>query len=185
MKKSIQHLAMVCLCLIGSFSGLAEETYETLRIGTNTFNNVRVIQASPVDLLIGHDEGYKRVPLQDLPDSLKTKYPYNAQKAADYEKEKAEEALARRTQNASAIRDSLLRKEQEIRAKIEPIEKEMNRLKWNINTVDKKKKGKGTKSADRKEADALRNQKLALRDQLWKLRDELQKTEETRKKYEP
>ena len=49
----------------------AEETFETLNVGTNALKNARIIQASPVDLLIGHDDGYKRVKLQDLPDSLK------------------------------------------------------------------------------------------------------------------
>jgi len=44
----------------------AEDAYESLAIGTNTLKNVRVIQASPVDLLVGHEDGFKRVKLQAL-----------------------------------------------------------------------------------------------------------------------
>lgn len=179
-----QSFAFLLLWLTCVFHSVAEETFERVTIGTNTYQNVRIIQSTPIDLLIGHDEGFKRIPLQNLPESLKAKYPYDAQKAAAFEKEKADESRSRQSQSAASVRGSLLQKEQQLRAKLEPMEKEMNRLKANITTVDRKKRGKGTRSADRREADALRDKKLALRDQLWKLRDELQRTEELRKKYE-
>ena len=162
----------------------AEETFETLTIGTNTLKNARIIQASPVDLLIGHEEGFKRIKLQDLPDSLKAKYPYDAAKAADHEKLKAQEARARQAQNTAAVRASLLQREESIRTRLKPLETELKRLNKDITTQSKRTKGKGVNSADRKYIDDLRARKIVLRDQVWALKDDLERTEAQRRKYE-
>jgi hypothetical protein len=176
--------ASICLLMLAVVKGQAEDTYETLVVGTNTLKNARVIQASPVDLLLGHDEGFRRIKLQELPDSLKAKYPYDAQKAAEYEKQKVEEKRLRQTQNAAAIRSTLLAKEEELRSRIKPLETELQRLNKEIGTQDKKKAGKGVRSKDRKLADELRARKMQVRDQIWRLRDELERTEAQRKKFE-
>ena len=176
---------LLSFLLLGSTQAVwAEDTYESLTIGTNTLKNVRIIQASPVDLLLGHEDGFKRVKLQDLPEPLKAKYPYNPQKAADFEKQKSEEARARRNQDRSAVRAGLLAKEEQLRAQIKPLETELKRLNQNIGVQDRRKQGKGVNSADRKLADSLRAQKMQVRDRIWSLRDELEKTEAMRKRYE-
>ena len=173
-----------CLSLLFATASQAEDTYETLTLGTNTLKNVRIMQASPIDLLLGHDEGFKRIKLQELPDTLKAKYPYDAQKAADYEKQKAQEARVRQAQNAAAVRASLLVKEEQIRSKLKPLETELKRLNKDIATQDRWKKGKGVKSPDRQSADQLRARKMQVRDQIWSLKDELERTETQRRKYE-
>lgn len=177
-------LTPACLGALLIATSRAEEIYESLTIGTNTLKNVRVIQPSPVDLLVGHEEGFKRIKLQDLPDSLKSKYPYDAQKAADYEKLKAQEARARQVQNTAAVRASLLQREESIRQRLKPLETELKRLNQDIGTQDRRKKGKGVNSADRKYADQLRARKMAVRDQIWTLKDDLERTEAQRRKYE-
>ena len=177
-------LTLACLGAMAVVTSRAEETFETLAIGTNTLKNARIIQASPVDLLVGHDDGFKRIKLQDLPDSLKAKYPYDAKKAADHEKLKAEETRARQAQNTAAIRTSLLQREESIRQRIKPLETELKRLNQDIGVQDKRKKGKGVNSADRKYADQLRGRKMAVRDQIWALKDDLERTEAQRHKYE-
>jgi len=66
--------ATLCLGLLRVCGRVrSEETFESLTVGSNIFKNVRVIQASPVDLLLGHEEGFKRGKLQELPDALKAK----------------------------------------------------------------------------------------------------------------
>jgi hypothetical protein len=162
----------------------SDETFESLAVGTNIFKNVRVIQASPVDLLLGHEEGFKRVKLQELPDVLKAKYPYDEQKAAAYEKERAKERQAIRAQNTASARASLLAREAQLRAKIETLQKELKRINADIGVQDRIKQGKATKSRDRQAADALRRKKLEVRDQIWRTQDELEKTEALRRKYE-
>ncbi len=173
-----------CIALALAVGSKAEETFETLTIGTNAFKNARVIQASPVDLLIGHDDGFKRVKLQDLPEPLKAMHPYDSRKAADYEKQKAAERQALLAQNASSVRTSLLAKEGQLRAKIQEHQKELKRINKNIGVQDRRKAGKGVKSADRQQADALRAQKMQVRDEMWRLQDELERTETQRRKYE-
>ena len=172
------------ITLIVRLEASGEETFETLEIGTNVLKNARIIQASPVDLLIGHDDGFKRVKLQDLPESLKATHPYDARKAADFEKQKAAERQALLAQNVAATRNAWLAREGQLRAKIEEHQKELKRIDKNIGVQDRRKQGKGVKSADRKQADALRARKMQVRDEMWRLQDELERTEAQRRKYE-
>ena len=173
-----------CIVLLFAVGSKAEETFETLAIGTNVFKNARVIQASPVDLLIGHDDGFKRIKLQDLPEPLKATHPYDARKAADFEKQKAAERQALLAQNVAATRTAWLAREGQLRANIAEHQKELKRLDKNIGVQDRRKQGKGVKSADRKQADALRARKMQVRDEMWRLQDELERTEAQRRKYE-
>ena len=174
----------VVLAIALQMGAYAEEAFETLNVGTNVLKNARIIQASPIDLLIGHDDGYKRIKLQDLPDSLKAKYPYDAQKAAAYEKEEARKRQLVQIQNAGAVRNSLMAKEGQIRAQIADRQKDLRRINQDIGTQDQRKKGKGVHSADRQYADNLRGQKIQVRDEIWRLQDELQRIEAQRHRYE-
>jgi len=173
-----------CITLMLAAGSKAEDTFETLAIGTNVFKNARIIQASPVDLLIGHDDGFKRVKLQELPEPLKAKHPYNAQKAAEFEKQKATERQALLAQNATATRNAWLAREEQLRTKIAEHQKELKRIDKNIGVQDRRKQGKGVRSADRRQADALRARKMQVRDEMWKLQDELERTETQRRRYE-
>jgi hypothetical protein len=173
-------LGLVCFAVVAQ----AEEIFDQLKVGTNFFKNARIIQASPVDLLIGHDDGYKRIKLQDLPDDLKARYPFDAQKAADYEKEEARKRQLVQAQNAGAARNALLAKEGQIRAQIAEHRKSLKRINKDIGTQDRRTKGKGVRSADRQYADELRRQKILIRDEIWRLEDERDRTEALRRKYE-
>ena len=170
----------ICLALVAH----AEMTFETLKVGTNTFKNARIIQTSPVDLLVGHDDGYKRIKLQDLPDTLKTKYLYDAQRAADYEKAEAQKRQLIQAQNAGVARNTLLAKEGQLRAQIADRQKDLKRISKDIGTQDRRTKGKSAHSADRKYADNLRGQKIQIRDEIWRLQDELQRVQAQRHRFE-
>ena len=162
----------------------AQETLESLVIGTNILKNVRIIQASPVDLLLGHDDGFKRIKLQELPEPLKTKHPYDAAKAEAYQKQQAQEARARAAQNATSVRSSFLVREEKIRANLAELDKELKRLNADIGVQDRRAKGKGPRSRERKQADELRRKKMEVRDQIWRLTDELERTQTLRRKFE-
>jgi hypothetical protein len=163
---------------------VAEEVLEELKLGKETFKEVRVIQASPIDLLIGHEGGYKRIKLQDLPSPWKQKYPYDAKKAEEYERQKAAEARLRPVQNAAQIRAGLLLKEDEIKKKLAPLEKELMRLKSDLKVQNAIARGRGSKSDAKHAADGLRASYLQAQDKVYALKDELEKTEATRKKFE-
>jgi hypothetical protein len=161
----------------------AQDTYETLRYGTNVFTNVRIIQSSPVDILIGHDNGHLRIPLQKLPDPLKAKYPYDEAKAVEYKKQQAEKARLQYLQDRSAINQQLLSRQGELRQQIDRLQTDLKRLNKNIATQQRRANGKGPNSPERRQADELRRQKLVTRDRIWKLQDELKQTEELRQRY--
>lgn len=185
MKQSWRRVwAVIGFSLALAVATQAEDTFETLTVGTNTFKNVRVIQASPVDLLIGYDEGYRRIQLQDLPDSLKAKYPYDPQKATDYEKQKAQEARLRQAQNVAAVRTSLLAREAELQNKIGDLQKELKRINADLADQNQLKKDQAAGPADQQTVNELRRKRMVVRDQIWTLKDELGKVQTQRKKYE-
>ncbi len=169
----------------------SNETFVVLTVGTNTFKNVRVIQATPVGLLIGYDDGYRRIKLQDLPKELKAKYPYDAQKAAEYETQQKLERVRQAQQAASssaaltaATHAAFLKKEADLQAQVASVQKELKRLDADIQVQGKLAKGHKRNSPQRRQLDVLRRQKMDVRDELWQLQDELQKTREQRKRYE-
>lgn len=167
------------------------ETYEVLAVRTNLYKNVRVIQATPEDLLIGYDEGYCRIKLQDLPQELKSQYPYDAQKAAEYETEQklervreAQQAAASSAALTAATRATFLKKEAELKVRIASVQKTLKRLNADMRVQSKLAKGHRRRSPRRRQLDALHREKLNVRDELWRLEDELQRTRGQRMRYE-
>jgi hypothetical protein len=168
-----KHLLLAAaLAIVSLVHVRADDTYETLKVGTNVLKNVRVVQASPVEIVVGHDEGYQRIRLQDLPPELKAKYPYDPGKAAEYEKQRAETAANLAARGAAARRTGLLQKEQELKGEIAALKTEMERLNADINVQSKIAKGKKAKPAARRQLDAMRKKKMDLQDRI-------SKTEET------
>src|SRR6266542_1132043 len=95
------------------------EIYPTLKIRDKVLTNVRVVEATPLKLTLLFDGGGTTVPLQDLPDELKKKYPFDAAKAAEYNKRGATEessrlqtAQSQQVQQVSAKKAYFLRREQ-------------------------------------------------------------------------
>ncbi|HEY1171371.1 MAG TPA: hypothetical protein VGH19_08395 [Verrucomicrobiae bacterium] len=124
--KEGRHLSLLAIAfaawLMTSLSSLgADEVLPSLQIGTNKLTNVSVLLNSPVDLLLKHDKGHLRVKLQDLPEPLKSKYPYNAQKADDYARlnstSKRIDAVALRERQLRATLKQLATEEDVIREK--------------------------------------------------------------------
>lgn len=118
------HLRAIVLTLwllFSSQSFAADEALPSVQIGTNKLTHVTVLLDSPVDLLLKHDKGHLRVKLQDLPEPLKTKYPYDAQKAEEYARinstSKRIDAVALRERQLRAAISQLAAEEEVIREK--------------------------------------------------------------------
>jgi hypothetical protein len=117
----IAGMALMVTVLLGPLLAsetATEHTIPQLTLGTNQLNNVVIIQASPVDLLLKHERGYLRVNLQDLPDPLKEKYPYDAEKAAAYRKSISD------TQRLKAM----LAHERDLQSRINEVELQQERV---------------------------------------------------------
>jgi hypothetical protein len=171
-------LSCLAILLFAFVQGVCgeEDTYETLRIGTNTFHNVRVIQSNPLEILIGHDDGYKHIKLQDLPNELKAKYPYSAARADAYRAQQAEQARLLHQQDAAAVRATFVAREKDLQDKIQATEKELKRLRADIKTETARKRTRA--------ANALRAALMQARDRLWALQDELERTKAEHRKFE-
>jgi hypothetical protein len=85
MKKIFRHLAIVhaTLWLSGIFAGpvttlRAEQTFDELQIGTNTYRNVTVSSKSETYAFIIHSEGMTSVKVADMPADIREKLGYAA-----------------------------------------------------------------------------------------------------------
>jgi len=169
----------------------AQESYPTLKIGDETYKNVRVVKSTPIELTLLYDGGGRTIKLEDLPGELKAKYPYSAAKAAEFKKKHAAEqkVLAEEQQrkwahDAASARAALLSQEQKVREKLEPLEVQIDRLQKDINMQRKISGTTPKNSNERRALNDLRKQMLQLRDQKEALQDQIKGLQKQRGKYE-
>jgi hypothetical protein len=183
--------ALVGILLLSLAVCSAQESYPTLKIGDETYKNVRVVKSTPIELTLLYDGGGRTIKLEDLPEVLKAKYPYNAAKAAEFKKKHAAEqkALAEEqqkkwSQDAASVRAALLSKEQKVREKLEPLDVQIDRLQKDINMQRKISGTTPKNSNERRALNDLRKQMLQLRDQKEALQDQIKSLQKQREKYE-
>lgn len=181
----------VLLALLSVRLCYAEETYPSLKIGDETYKNVRITKTTPLELTLLYDGGGRTIKLQDLPSPLKEKYPYSEAKAAEFRKKQAaeqkalaEEQQKRRLQDGVSVRAELLIEEQKLRQKLEPLDLEMKRLQKDINTQTQIAKGAAKRSPARRKLDDMRKEMMKLRDQQEALNDQIKSIQKRRAKYE-
>lgn len=154
--------ALVFRLLISSVPALhAEETWESLQVGTNILKNVTVLQATPIDLILKHESGYLRIKLSDLPAPLKTKYPYDVRKAETYLKQKT--ALQRW--------DAILARERDLRRQISDLELQQERVRATMRVI-RGRRGKpdqGHMQNLQREVDNFEKDKQVLQSELGRL----------------
>jgi hypothetical protein len=181
----------VLLALLAAGLCQAEDTYPKLKIGNDTYTNIRVVKATPIELTLLYDGGGRTIALQDLPPELKAKYPYDVTKAAEYKKKHAEEQriLAeqqqkRWQQDAASARATLLSKEQKVREKLEPLQVDIRRLQKDINTQRQVVGPTPRNSPERRNLSDMRKRMIQLRDQEEALQDQIKALQKQREKYE-
>lgn len=169
----------------------AQESYPTLKIGDETYKNVRVVKSTPIELTLLYDGGGRTIKLEDLPAELKTKYPYNAARAAEFKKKHAaeqkalsEEQQRKWAQDAASARAALLSQEQKVREKLEPLEVQVDRLQKDINTQRRISETTPKNSKERRVLNDMRKQMIQLRDQKEALQDQIKGLQKQRAKYE-
>jgi len=177
---SLPH-ALVLALLLSSAWSRAAEVYPTLSLGGQTYTNVHVIQETPVELLFRADgPWWKRVKRQDLPDALRDRYPYDAEKAVEYERKQTEEVRRQREQQRQQIYQTLLRREKEIERQIEVKTRELTELQKEIRNWRSKPRGTPGRG---KMLDQLIDQRIALEKYLDHLRKQLEGVQEQQKQW--
>jgi len=177
----------IAALLFGLFFLLApaqgEDVYPTLTLGGQTYTNATAIEVNPVEILFKADgPQFKRVKRQDLPESLRDKYPYDPAKAADYEKEKAEKARALREQQRREIYAGLQRQEREIETKIKRIDDDLVALQRELQVLNASARRK-PKSPARVAADQARARKQTLITQQAQLQQQLEQVRANQAQY--
>lgn len=154
--------ALVFRLLVSPMPALhAEEAWESVQVGTNVLKNVTVLQATPIDLILKHESGYLRIKLSDLPEPLKTKYPYDARKAETYVKQKT--ALQRW--------DAILARERDLRRQIHDLELQQEGVRAKMRVI-RGRRGKpdtGHMQNLQREVDNFEKDKQVLQSELSKL----------------
>src|SRR5688572_17130861 len=96
--------AVTCIALMSVISTRADDIIKSVTIGGHTYLNVRAKDANPVDVLLVNDgKLWNRVKRQDLPAELKGKYPYDAEAAEEYERQKTVKAKAQRDRQRQEV----------------------------------------------------------------------------------
>jgi hypothetical protein len=139
--------------------------FESLKVGKAEVKNVRVTEATPMHVTVNYDGGASRLKRQDLPPELKALYPYDAKKAAEYEKQQALEqeernrkARARQDLTNRELKASLLQQEQGTKAKLQKLQSELKQLEKEMGPMRGKAQNKKNSPA-RKELDSARDRK--------------------------
>jgi len=89
-------LVITCLFLPLCFVSADEPVLvQSMKIGGNVVNNVRVKEATPTYVVVTYDGGGSKLNRKNLPSELKALYPYDAKEAAAYEQQQAAEQAER------------------------------------------------------------------------------------------
>ncbi len=59
----------------------AQETFETLKVGSRTYSNVRVVNRTPLDIYIAHDGGFSNLKVHELDPEILAALGYEVQPA--------------------------------------------------------------------------------------------------------
>ena len=111
----------------------AEEVFEAVTLDGKLYSKVAVREANPVDLLLYLDQAvFKRFKRQDLPEPLKSKYPYDAVKAAEYEKAQLGRRKLEQDRQRQEIFNGLLRQEKDLQKRIDAKIVELGELQTQI-----------------------------------------------------
>jgi len=168
----LRFAAAACLMLGLLFWATHARASETLPVFTHdgrSFTNAAVRESNPVDVLLCDDAaGYVRIKRIDMPAVLKTRFPYDPEAAAEYERQKVAKARTQQEQARVSTLNALLRQESEVVQRIHRFERDLAALQRQLDVLNVSARGKKN-SAARQEADRLREVKrdyIALVDQL-------------------
>lgn len=150
--------------------------YEHLQCGSLVLTNAQVIQATPIDVLVSYDGGWKRLLLQDknLPEELKQKYPYDPEKADAYKSAQAKQRAAEQDVQKDIQRQRLADEAHRLRIAIGAAQAQLIALDSQIPDLRAAAKGRrGGPQADRAFLQALQ-QRISLRNTISWMENQLQ-----------
>jgi hypothetical protein len=152
-------LSVILVLLFGASRGWAAEAYESLTIGEKTYRNARIVATNAAAIVVMFEGGGATIDRRDLPPELRAKYPYDPDKAAAYERQKAMDnpvgapVVAPPAKNGRAARIHVRRQEQALAAQIQSLEQDLEQLNREIHTLNALARGKRVRSPERRTLD--------------------------------
>jgi hypothetical protein len=152
----------------------ADEVYDTLTINQQVCTNVHVVKVNAAEVVVTFDGGGAALQRQELPEPLKSKYPYDPAAAAAFERERALKARAQSEQARAGTYNNLLYQEKSIQAAIAKTQGDLVELQKEINIRARQAKGRRANHPARLALDQAREQKLELERQVASLKKQLE-----------
>jgi hypothetical protein len=172
--KSPKLLQALAACLLLASTGAhAAETFATLKIGDTMRTNVTVIRTNAAELILLFYGGGATVKREDLPEPLKSLYPYDPDAAAAFERERAAQKKAWSEQERADTYATLLRKEQGIQGAIAKSQRDLVELQKEIGVRANQARGRRPNHPFRIALDQARERKIGLARQVEQLNQEL------------
>jgi hypothetical protein len=142
----------------------------------------RIYKVTPTHVQVIYEGGKsgRNIPRQQLPPELAAKYPYDAAKVAEHQRQQAETAASQVAAQQSAARIAAQRRENDIKAEIDKLDEQDGKLQGQINVYANMAGGNGRK----RQLAELRNDRQSLRERKLKLQDQL-KTLQSRRDATP
>lgn len=148
---------------------------EPENLGTDFYNGksykiISVVSVTPTHVQVRYDGNFggRKIPRIDLPPQLETRYPYDAEKAAEYVARQSAIAAQQAAAQQAALLETIRRREQAIDAEIEKLINQDVRLQSEVNLLEHSRAGNGRKVRMLH----LMDQQRAIREKLSKLRQQ-------------
>ena len=171
------------LILPAALAAQSEEVFPVVKINGDSYTNVTVIKATPVQVLLHYDGGAYNFKREDLPPVLAAKYPYDPAQARDWLREEALKRQALREQQRAEIYASLVKRESRAKASLKAAQHELAQLQKELIVRSNQAKGNRRGSPAHIEANHLRDRKISLIQQIDQLEREVESSRQLQSQY--
>ena len=143
---------------------------------TNKIGRIFSVTPSYVWVIYDPSTGGRKIPRQELPPELKARFPYDAAKAAEYQKQQMEAAARQAAVQAAVARETGLRREAEITNEIAALREQDVAIQKEVRILKSLPGGNGRKV----KAAHLHDQQESIRERISGLRTQLEQLQAQR-----
>jgi hypothetical protein len=169
--------------LPAALAAQTDEVFPLVKINGDSYTNVTVVRATPVQVLLRYDGGAYNLKREDLPPALAAKYPYDPAQARDWLREEARKRQAVCDQQRAAIYAGLVTRESRAKASLKAAQHDLAQLQRELIVRSNQAKGTRRGSPAHLEANHLRERKISLLQQIEKLEREVESSRQLQSQY--
>ena len=175
--------ATALLILPAALAAQSDEVFPVVKINGDSYTNVTVVKATPVQVLLHYDGGAYNFKREDLPPVLAAKYPYDPAQARDWLREEALKRQAVCDQQRAEIYAGLVKRESRAKASLKAAQHELAQLQKELTIRANQAKGTRRSSPEHIEVNHLRDRKISLIQQIEQLEREVVSSRQLQSQY--